>query len=366
MAAPTVSEAEGHAGAIPAGRSCSPCLLDLHCPGTALPARARVYVKTCYYHFLHIWMLFLIFLMPGWVQAVFVALDICRQSSLRGVAYLYAAYTLLQHMFGDTYASQRTSKIEQETDEDMDAPSQRTLLDAVAARCEFLEHHEETQLLIALQRAIHELQEWQQALCAMDQLARFSRAVIVAANSVLMGPSVAEALSAVAAVGSREVLGASCYVPPHLFGEIGVELCVCACNASHDGPQAMRDMWGSSAAVDAPAGMLKPDATALASEIADALNGKLLSNATWQNRGLREGVRDSIDVQVIVEPIAAEIDQSDKPRPTAVRLRVALSGAQFQASMGITEKPEDFSDAVAVCLDVIATSIIDLLRYDSC
>lgn len=305
------------------------------------------------------------FLMPMWVQAIFVALDICRQSSLRGVAYLYAAYTLLQHMHGDAYASQRTSKIEQATNEDMDVPSQRTLLDAVAAHCDFLEHHEETQLLIALQRAIHELQEWHEALRAMDQLACFSRAVVVAANSVLMGPSVAEALSAVAAVGSRGVLGASCYVPQRLVGEIGVELCVCARNASPHGAQALRDMWGSSAAVDAPVGMPQSHATALASEISDALTGKLLSNATWHNRGLWDGVRDAIDVQVILEPVAVDTDQHDKQSPTAVRFRVALSGAKLQASMGITENSEDFSDAVSVCLDVIATSIIDLLQYDS-
>lgn len=265
-------------------------------------------------------------------------------------------------MFGDSYASQVPLPAQQPTDEDIDTISQRNLLDAVVARCELLEQQEESQLLIALQRAIHELQEWHDILSAMDQLARFSRAVTVAANGFVLGASIAEVLSAVAGVGSRQLLSGNCYVPRMFSGDMGIEMCVCTCSAVHDGAQPVRNVWGSSAELDAPVGMPEPDATDLASAIVTALTMRLHSSATWHARGLPKEVVDSVDVQAIAEAIEVALGDRHRQPQAAVRFRVALSGARVRAAVSVTDQPQAVSDAVGVCLDVLATAITDLLR----
>lgn len=275
------------------------------------------------------------------------------------MAQQYAAFRLLQHILGDTYTSHFSSGAQKTTDEDINPASQRTLLDAVSARCELQETGEESQLLVALQRAINELEEWHEALSGMDQLARFSRAVAVAASDVFVWPSVAEALSAAAAVGSRELLHGVCYVPSQFTGDVGIEMCVCAHRGSGDNAQMPVNIWGSSTAIDAAEGMSSHDAHALASNIAAALNARLCSPPTWQARGLNGAIQDAIDVHAAAEPLQNVVGESDVHQPAAVRVRVTLSGLQVGAAASFESS---VADTFAVCLDVVTSAIADLLR----
>lgn len=297
------------------------------------------------------------------MQAVFVALDICRLSALQGVAQQYAAFSLLQHIFGDAYTSHFTSSTQQAIDDDKDPASKRTLLQAVSARCEFQRWGEESQLLIALQRAVHELQEWQEALSAMDHLAQFSRAVAFIANDMFLGPNVAEALSAVAAVGSTELLEGACHNPLQLSGDIGIEMCVCTHQQAGSSVLAAYDLWGSSAAIDAADGMAASDAHDLASDIAVALTARLCSAVTWHSRGLDAAVQEAIEVQAAAEPINVTSGTPGHQPPAAVRVRVALLGHQVKAALSTRQECGCLADAIAVCMDVVTSSIADLVRY---
>eukprot|EP00892_Ulva_mutabilis_P008350 jgi/Ulvmu1/5888/UM026_0009.1 len=300
------------------------------------------------------------------VQALFVAVDICRQSALKGVAQQYAAFSLLQHMCGDTYTCHVPFGAEQAKDEITEPAVPRTLFEAVSARCELQEHGEETQLLIALQRAVHELEEWQEALSAMDQLARFSRAAAVAANDVFVEASMAEAVAAAAAVGSRELLQGECYIPTELTGDVGLEMCVCAQRSASGGAQAPRDVWGSSTAVDPAAGMPRSDAHALASKISQVLNARVNSATSWQARGVGSALPDAVEIQCVVDPLHSALEAEDEELLAAVRIRVAISGVHIMAAISAGHGSDCLSSTVACCMDIVTTSVADLLQYVSC
>ena len=116
------------------------------------------------------------------MQAIFLAVAICRRTALAGAAQQYAAYALLQDLDSAAYSCHLPSALP--TGASMEGGAEvaedlaRSLFDVIGARCRLPQSEEEEELLVAVQRAMTELTEWHDALSLKDMMATCGRAVL--------------------------------------------------------------------------------------------------------------------------------------------------------------------------------------------
>lgn len=328
------------------------------------------------------------------MQAVFLAVTICRRAALAGDAQQYAAYSLLQHLDSTVYSSNLPGAVAAPTEvammavvDGVDEAPERSLFEVIASRCHLPQHDQEEELLVAVQRAMTELTEWHDALSLKDMMATCGRAVATNAVSYLQPVMLSEALVSATAVPHSSITGGSCRlsaegVTGDSLRSIGIELLVCERPVAEQGrPQGGTsdspstpvrgassndwNLWGGSSCLGAAPCIDWQKATVLAERVAHALSSRLQAGTCWEMAGLPRDCQKAVSVHVD----AAALDGGSTPQNESGAAMDTSSAVCVQldvdAQAVAREQPQQWQECVHACLDVVISACMDLIRYAS-